>query len=145
MNLDKVFTLLIASSVLIGCSSTTYGSRQEAKFATDNWEREGKEVRVIFPNPTEEEYQKANEELRREPCDQDDENLVGLDCGSATLDRHIWFALERDKRRPLVKTRGCVEERETNQFVCRSKDYNTDEVSGEDWKKRDFTYHYFRY
>jgi hypothetical protein len=142
MNLNKVFTLLITSSVLIGCSSTTYGSRQEAKIAADNWESEGKEVRVIFSIPTEEEYQKANEELKRQPCDQDDEVFV---CGSSTLIRHIWFAQEKDKRQPLVQTRGCVEEKETNQFVCRSKDHNTDEVSGEDWKKGDFTYRYFRY
>jgi len=141
MNPNKVFTLLITSSVLIGCSSTTYGSRQEAKIAADNWESEGKEVRVIFSIPTEEEYQKANEELRRQPCDEDDTFV----CGSQQLIRSIWFEMERKERQPLLKTRGCSEEKETNQFVCRSKDYDIDEVSGGDWKKRDFTYRYFRY
>lgn len=166
----KTFTLLsIAAILLLGSCSSKFGSREEAKNAAINYERESKEVIVsTLPSLDEvrRETKKRQTELARE-CRKQEQKLNAsqptdeIAIAYYNLDNAEWkakclpspedeFSLELEDIDELTKVERkqpivCNEEKETNQFVCKKWRTNKEEMNGGDWLWMKPNYSYFRY
>ena len=166
-----IFLFIGASILLVGCSST-YGSREEASGAADEWAADSRLV-VVEWQPTFAELQKAVQQAKQDAEEMSEEKcsfarralnraeyperltnakfMEGYYCNrKSEIDESV-VALGLVER-TTKRTRWCDEEKETKQFVCKERDVDesiaateSTPMSGNDWKDTKTTYSYFRY
>lgn len=157
--------LLGASVLLVGCSST-YGSREEAFIASNEWKNDGREFEVVdVPTDAKVEYE-INEakQWRNARCEtykryirtgyiipdkplsfpdiQKYKRFVREECHPGTP---LGVSKETLTKRETKNTRTCNHEEDTRQWTCKEYKVSGDEIMKDKWDETKPTYSYFRY